>query len=460
MQAPGTQPPPPPAAVYYNNSESCPPSAARSNDRRKASLTPSTAAVAYNSVPAPRQSFGVYPPQPQYPGAPMAQYSTAQMPTPPPANQPAPPKERTQFSEEVRNYVQRSFMAENLDSTVTRAEMEAKLKEVIAKAQADGYMSNIDWNQLALPQEMIKQERREALISAKPAAPSQFSNSKKRKSYDMSPDDDANNLAAAPWRSTSLESRISYSTNAQRQVSDESPAKSKYQKAQEKRQKRADKAEGGYKSTYRKSPTPEPSVGPVVGTCQTLEKRYLRLTAPPVASVVRPESVLHETLDLLKRKWRKENNYNYICDQFKSLRQDLTVQRIKNDFTVSVYEIHARIALEKRDLGEYNQCQTQLKALYRLGLKGKPIEFKAYRILYFIHTANRSALNDALADLTTAEKGEPAIKHAMEVRSALALGNYHRFFRLYLETPNMGAYLMDMFVDRERLAALCNMCRA
>jgi hypothetical protein len=142
------------------------------------------------------------------------------------------------------------------------------------------------------------------------------------------------------------------------------------------------------------------------------------------------------------------------------MRQDLTVQRIRNEFTVEVYEIHARIALEKGDLGEYNQCQTQLKALYQQGIKGKSLEFKAYRILYFIHTANRTALNDALADLTTAEKADKAIKHALDVRSALALGNYHRFFQLYNETPNMGAYLMDMFVGRERLAALCNICKA
>jgi SAC3 family protein LENG8/THP3 len=175
---------------------------------------------------------------------------------------------------------------------------------------------------------------------------------------------------------------------------------------------------------------------------------------------VRPEYILHQTFDLLKKKWRMENNYNYICEQFKSLRQDLTVQHIRNEFTVSVYETHARIALEKGDLGEYNQCQTQLRALYASGIKGNAVEFKAYRILYFIHTANRSALNDAIADLTTADKEEGPIKHALNVRSALALGNYHKFFQLYLDPPKMGAYLMDMFVKRERLAALANMCKA
>jgi hypothetical protein len=85
----------------------------------------------------------------------------------------------------------------------------------------------------------------------------------------------------------------------------------------------------------------------VVGTSTKLEKNYLRLTSAPDPATVRPLPILKQTLDLLKEKWNTEQNYTYICDQFKSMRQDLTVQRIKNEFTVKVYETHARIALEK-----------------------------------------------------------------------------------------------------------------
>lgn len=198
----------------------------------------------------------------------------------------------------------------------------------------------------------------------------------------------------------------------------------------------------------------------IIGTSQSLEKPYLRLTSAPDPATVRPLPVLKQVLDWLKRRWREQGDYNYVCDQFKSLRQDLTVQRIRNDFTVQVYEIHARIALEKGDLGEYNQCQTQLKLLYEAGLAGKALEFLAYRILYLLHTRNRQEMNSLMTQLTAQQKADPAVQHALAVRAALALADYCAFFRLYQEAPNMGGYLMDYYVKRERTAALGTLCRA
>lgn len=198
----------------------------------------------------------------------------------------------------------------------------------------------------------------------------------------------------------------------------------------------------------------------VVGTSTKLEKPYLRLTSAPDPKTVRPLTTLRKTFEFLTRKWDTERNYAYICDQFKSMRQDLTVQRIKNEFTVQVYETHARIALEMGDLGEYNQCQSQLRSLYSYDLPGSHLEFLAYRILYLLHTRQQRDVNTLMSELDSAAKTAPAVAHALEVRAAMRCGNYHRFFALYHDAPNMNAYIMDHFVDRERVQALLILARA
>lgn len=208
----------------------------------------------------------------------------------------------------------------------------------------------------------------------------------------------------------------------------------------------------------------------IKGTCQTIEKEFLRLTSAPHPSTVRPECVLIEALILVKKKWRAGKcDYTYACSQMKSIRQDLTVQHIKNGLTVNVYETHARISLEQGDLNEFNQCQTQLAELYeRLGKPDKKAEFLGYRILYCLFAqeqskrpeASRIEMTSILTSITCQQRQSPVVAHALQVREAVVMNAYPRFFELYRKAPEMSRYLMDAMTTRIRLTALRIMCSA
>lgn len=209
----------------------------------------------------------------------------------------------------------------------------------------------------------------------------------------------------------------------------------------------------------------------VVGTCQRLEKSYFRLGGVPLPEEVRPQPVLERALvspeglvhllffllfsfpalfsfispspllplpvpgapqAMVLERWTREQDYDYACDQLKSMRQDLTVQHINNVFAIRVYEVHARIALIAGDFSEYNQCQTQLWHFYHAPEPsphatpkeraefGDPQErlacldeFTAYRLLYFAIMDDKLAYLETLRQFTAEDRARPEVNWSM-----------------------------------------------
>ena len=85
---------------------------------------------------------------------------------------------------------------------------------------------------------------------------------------------------------------------------------------------------------------------------------------------------------------------------------------------------------------------------------GNPIEFMAYKLLYQIFCGMEMETLRVMKQLTESEKKQDCIKHALQVREAIAHGNYGRFFKLYRTAPNMGFYLMDVFIEKHRIMCL------
>ena len=147
------------------------------------------------------------------------------------------------------------------------------------------------------------------------------------------------------------------------------------------------------------------------GSCNSLEKKYFRLTGPPDPRDVRPPHVLKAALERVVRRYRAgQCDIHYAEDQLKAMRQDVTVQRVRGRLPVQIYEAHARACLEHGNGGDFNQCQTQLKVLYQEGAPGCVQEFVAYRLLYqaILRTKESASLLSTLEHLTPQVSGVAA----------------------------------------------------
>lgn len=65
-----------------------------------------------------------------------------------------------------------------------------------------------------------------------------------------------------------------------------------------------------------------------------------------------------------------------------------------------------------------------------------------------------SDLSTLVQKLSPEDKEEECTKHALQMARHWVTGVHARFFQLYLSAPRMSPYLLDMFINRERLKAL------
>jgi len=90
---------------------------------------------------------------PQLPGL------TNPSPPSPPRNPLPPQQQKVDWPDSVRARVQRTFFDRNHDPTIQESELETKLKEVISSAKDSDQLYTTDWDNMPLPQVMIREQR-------------------------------------------------------------------------------------------------------------------------------------------------------------------------------------------------------------------------------------------------------------------------------------------------------------
>jgi len=262
-------------------------------------------------------------------------------------------------------------------------------------------------------------------------------------------------------------------------------------------------ARNGEERESKKRKKPSKKQSNFVGTSVALEKAYLRLTDYPKPENVRPLPTLMKSLAHIKKHYVENEDFDWANEQLKSVRQDLTVQNIRNSFSLNVYETHARLLIEHGDLNEFRQCQSMIHALTspssvldlssettdKIGGDFQPDrnrdveleavqqseeskdEFDAYGLLYSLvqtswgeltrllatrHRENAHSKSDPLISPihdNGVPSGGAAFGHALKVVQAVIYCDYRKFFRLYETAPHLSAYLMDFLVRRVRKSA-------
>ncbi|CAK80105.1 unnamed protein product (macronuclear) [Paramecium tetraurelia] len=199
-----------------------------------------------------------------------------------------------------------------------------------------------------------------------------------------------------------------------------------------------------YNALYPKKDAQEPSN-------QSLHKPYLRLTQQIDFEKIRPLNILQEALKLFKKQYKSgEIDYQYFNDQLRSIRQDINVQNIENEFTIKTYEANALASIDSLDLYTFEQCQMKLLELYLMPIKAKrKSEFLCYIILYHALKDNKDQLIN-IFNTQSIDTENDLIYFALNMCSYLSTKNYYKVFRCFYYASNKMSKMIQPFLPQLR----------
>eukprot|EP01128_Nolandella_sp_AFSM9_P006020 TRINITY_DN3024_c0_g2_i1.p1 TRINITY_DN3024_c0_g2~~TRINITY_DN3024_c0_g2_i1.p1 ORF type:complete len:389 (-),score=124.99 TRINITY_DN3024_c0_g2_i1:171-1310(-) len=179
------------------------------------------------------------------------------------------------------------------------------------------------------------------------------------------------------------------------------------------------------------------------GISRELQKDFVPTIKLPDPTAIRPLKILKRAFRWVKEQWIENGDYDFVSEQMSSLRQDLAFQNIRTSFTAKVYETHARLAIEKNDKVEFQQCARILRVLYGTDdVSGNPTEFYAYMILTALVDNNPRLVVELLKSLTKEEIQSTEVSYALSVVKAVKNKDKTEFDTLVSSAPKMSGLIL------------------
>ena len=209
-------------------------------------------------------------------------------------------------------------------------------------------------------------------------------------------------------------------------------------------------------------------------------KRFARTVDDPHPSEFRTRGALARTMEHLRGLLDREDVrfglvHKFLWDRYRSVRQDLYIQGITDEFAIGIFEeiVRFHVMCEHELCGEdqsitdmegfnshlnmeqMNKALISLNDMYeRAAERGEPCptepEFRAYHLLSLMaqhgkFKGDQQAFLSTLQSLRLDVREDERVQWVLKLRNAYYFGNFARFFRLVGEAPYLLACLAHVY---------------